>query len=1113
MDNLIAHFCNKMQAYPEKIAFHFYDDADKKASISFGALDAEAKKIAHALTAMTDFQDRILLIFPPGLELIKHVLGCIYAGRVAVLTYPPADKQAIIKFKHISDDAKPKIILTTAEIAKKLKQLARLNKVNKYLPLAKLFSFKKSFYKELLSLKLADCAIVAVEQLKSSDFYTAAESIQPQHLAIIQYTSGTTKEPKGVMVTHANLLNNLSLIKQCYQLTHNDVVTLWLPPYHDMGLIGGIFTTLFNGISTQLVSPLLFLKNPLFWLQLLSKYKSTITCMPNFGYEYCVRKVPDGAIKNLNFSYLRCALSGSEPIQKSVLDAFYEKFKQAGFSSKVFCPCYGLAEATLLVAGKPYEEDYKIAIYKDKKVLSTYFAEQVMQAKPIFAKGSDIFISVGRLFQEVSIINSENHTMGQEGEIGEIWVTASSSMAIGYWQKPEITGKTFQNTIADSPQKYLNTGDLGFIYQGELYICGRSKDLIIIRGKNYYPQDIEYTINHCHKLIRVGCVAVYPETLQGIEHVCVAVELKEMVSEKELEEIAQAIRYAVSLNNELHVSQVHLLAPRSIPKTTSGKLKRSAMSNLIATKQVPSYYQWCENATVTHAKSSHKVTTSTASDGIEIIENILRHLLSLPADFSFNRQQNFNELGMDSLLIVELYHAINEHYPNKNISIESFIECKSLGQVIELLNNSKQQANSEFSELEENLPKALDIFQKCTSDEGFFVSERKSNDHYYAEPILEGPCDRIMRFKGQQVLVWSLNDYLGLAGDERIKQTCIETIKKYSVAYPMGSRLLTGHTFEHEALEEQLAGFEEKEAALLCNFGYQGMIGIVNSLVGPADTVIIDNLSHSCIVDAAKVAVSKKQNLRIFKHNDMNHLNDILRQLRKQNSAGILIIVDGIYGMTGDTVPLNELVAIKEKYGARLLLDDAHGFGVMGETGRGTGEFYQRQAGIDLYFSTFAKTMAGIGGFVAGERSVIDYLKWNSKTTIFSKNLPLIYVKATEHALRIIQEEPQRLKHLKFIVQRLQRGLVELGYDIGKTQSIITPVYLNNIELDKAKYIMKLLREQYHIFVSAVTYPVIEPGKLLIRMIPTYKHTVEDVDNTLNAFRDLQKILKQICCK
>ena len=400
-----------------------------------------------------------------------------------------------------------------------------------------------------------------------------------------------------------------------------------------------------------------------------------------------------------------------------------------------------------------------------------------------------------------------------------------------------------------------------------------------------------------------------------------------------------------------------------------------------------------------------------------------------------------------------------------------------------------------------------DIFAKCRTDNGYFGTFRAMGDMFFSRPMLEGPVGPVMRFQGQEVLVWSINNYLGMARNEHIGQVAARALENHSISAPMGSRLLTGNTERHRELESRLATFLGKESAAIFNYGYLGVMGTIDALVGPQDTILIDRLSHACIVDGARL-VSKK--IRSFRHNNVEDLERLLKATRDQKAGGILIVTEGVYGMTGDLAPLPEICELKDRYGARLFVDDAHGFMVMGETGQGTAEHLGVQDGVDLYFGTFAKAFAAIGGVTAGPADVVDWIKYNARTNVFAKALPMVYVDALLESLEILQAESHRRDTMWARAYQLQDGLRALGYDLGQTQSPITPVYVPAGSYEMAMEMVRMLRSGelgdsgQGIFVSAVVYPVVPKGIVLFRLIPTAAHTEDHVEQTLLAFKDLR---------
>ena len=400
-----------------------------------------------------------------------------------------------------------------------------------------------------------------------------------------------------------------------------------------------------------------------------------------------------------------------------------------------------------------------------------------------------------------------------------------------------------------------------------------------------------------------------------------------------------------------------------------------------------------------------------------------------------------------------------------------------------------------------------DLFERIIENKGPLGKWASQAEGYFVFPKLDGPISNRMTFQGKEVITWSINDYLGLANLPEVKKVDAEAAAEYGAAYPMGARMMSGHTEFHEQLEQELASFVKKEASYLLNFGYQGMVSTIDALVSKDDIIVYDVDSHACIIDGVRLHMGKRFT---FKHNDIESLEKNLGRATKMaehTGGGILVISEGVFGMSGEQGKLKEIVALKKKYNFRLLVDDAHGFGTLGETGAGAGQEQAVQDKIDVYFATFAKSMAGIGAFLVADQEIIDYLKYNMRSQMFAKSLPMIYVKGALKRLDMLRTMPELKAKLWENVIALQYGLKEKGFDIGTTTSCVTPVYLNG-SIPEAMSLVKDLRENYGIFCSIVVYPVIPKGLILLRMIPTATHTLEDIDKTLSAFSAIRERLE-----
>ena len=402
----------------------------------------------------------------------------------------------------------------------------------------------------------------------------------------------------------------------------------------------------------------------------------------------------------------------------------------------------------------------------------------------------------------------------------------------------------------------------------------------------------------------------------------------------------------------------------------------------------------------------------------------------------------------------------------------------------------------------------MDIFEKLRTNMGSLGQYMKQAHGYFAFPKLEGEIGTRMKFRGKEVLVWSLNNYIGLANHPEVREADAQAAADYGMAYPMGARMMSGQTSKHEELEHNLAEFVGKEDAFLLNFGYQGMVSVIDAVCGRNDVIVYDSESHACILDGVRLHMGKRY---VYLHNDMDSLRTQLvraTKLAEKQGGGILVITEGVFGMSGDLGKLDQVAKFKEEFNFRLLVDDAHGFGTMGATGAGTAEHFGVSDQVDLLFGTFAKSMAGIGAFIACNEDICNYLRYNMRSQTYAKSLPMPMVIGALKRLELLRTKPELREKLWFIVSKLQAGLKEAGFDLGATNSCVTPVYFNGGVGEATSAVMDL-RENFNVFCSVVGYPVIPKGLIMLRLIPTAMHTLEDVEYTIKAFTEIRKKLEE----
>lgn len=536
---------------PDKVAFIFLKDGETdKETITYQQLYEQAWAVAHAIRSRgMQPGERALLLFPPGMEFVKTLFGCFYAGIYGVPAYPPRKNRSFNRIISIVEDCNPKLCLTVRDIRD---------------------SFEKNFgdVEELRSLHWIS---VDQEMFISKNF---SYETKPDDLALLQYTSGSTASPKGVMVSHGNFMRNLEFLRQCFEFTAETPTVHWLPVFHDMGLVVGIIQPIYSGFTGILMSPVSFIQKPVRWLRAFSDYGGVMGSAPNFAYDHCVSKISEEDCRDLHLETIRSVMNAAEPVRKVTIEQFSEKFKVYGFRAESFYPAYGLAEATLIVSGGTVKDSPKY-VYVNKQALEEGRIEITTKDDP----DSSYQVSVGKpwIDTNIFIIDPETHTHCRTNEVGEIWVSGSI-VTRGYWNKPKETKATFQAMIRDTGEgPFLRTGDLGFIHEGELYVTGRLKDLIILRGRNYYPQDIEYIAENSHPALRPNASAAFSVDLDGEEKLVIVAEVERTaIRNLDVTEVCDAIRQQVSEEIEQEVYAIQLLRTASILKTSSGKIQRRA---------------------------------------------------------------------------------------------------------------------------------------------------------------------------------------------------------------------------------------------------------------------------------------------------------------------------------------------------------------------------------------------------------------------------------------------------------------------------------------------------------------------------------------------------------
>jgi acyl-CoA synthetase (AMP-forming)/AMP-acid ligase II/acyl carrier protein len=657
--SFVALLRRRAREDPERAAYTFLADGDvERGTLTYGEVDRRARAIAATLQSLGLAGERALLLFPPGLDYVEAFFGCLYAGVIAVPAYPPRRNRSLERIRAITADARAAVVLSTRMAGLAVERLAD------QMP-----------------------GLHGVRCLFSDQFpEQAAEAWHEpapsgESLAFLQYTSGSTAMPRGVMLTHDNLLHNCYWVERRFEHTPESIGVIWLPPYHDMGLVGGLLQPLYVGLHCYLMSPVSVFSSPFAWLQAISRYRATTSGGPNFAYDLCVRRITREQRAMLDLSCWQVAFCGAEPVRAETLERFSEMFAPCGFRREVLYPCYGLAEATVMVSGGKKNTPFRCLSVR-KAPLEANHVVPCSSTEP----GNVALVGCGHTFddQRIITVHPERRTRCAPGQVGEIWV-AGPSIARGYWDKPEDSRQALEARLADTGEgPYLRTGDLGFLDEGELFITGRLKDLIILCGRNLYPQDLERTAERSHPDLQPGCGAAFSIEEDGQERLVIACEAMPR-RHPEVDQVAEAVRQAVIEEHEADLYAFVLLKPSGIPRTSSGKIQRHVCRSAFVSGTLEMVGQWrAAGAPSADGLTRTAVLALPAHERRKWLEAYVRkHLARMvrldPA--AVDLHQSVTTLGLDSLRIVELKNAL-EGCLGITVSVSSFLQGASIAQLV-----------------------------------------------------------------------------------------------------------------------------------------------------------------------------------------------------------------------------------------------------------------------------------------------------------------------------------------------------------------------------------------------------------------------------------------------
>lgn len=991
---------------PHHIAYRFLTDEGEKI-VSYYELHTKAQALAASLQSYPSRGERAMLLLPPGLDYIIAFFGCLYAGVIPVPAYPPRRNHHANRLSAIIRDAQAKFILTHQIFTDKCRSLAPY----------------------LIFLDTLDNTLTSKHPLiktKSTD------------IAFIQYTSGSTSHPKGVMISHHNILTNLEIIQRFFK-KNTKKACCWLPPYHDMGLIGGIFFPLSIQVPAILMSPTYFLQKPFRWLEILSKEQVSISVAPNFAYDLCVNKITHEQIKTLDLSHWHYAVNGSEPIYAETITRFNKTFAPAGFKAKAMRPVYGLAEATLIVTGS-------------------------RQVKKLTVSQTTTWISSGSTPKniDIQIVDPVAFSIVPKGKIGEIWVKGPN-IAMGYWNQSSLSKTIFQAQLLDKPgNDYLRTGDLGFTQEGDLYVTGRIKDVIIIRGMNHYPHDIEKTVSESHPALQAYATAAFSITQNNEEQLIVMQEIaREHLLKLNSDSVIKTIRSAILSTHGLQAHSIVLLKPFTLPKTSSGKVQRFACKECFLNQSLSHIACWT-------IEYSH-----------EEIFAWLAAWFRQRFHVEIKLSDTLAELNLDSVIAIELNSDLQQ-WLKKSYDHSCLLEQRSIQDVIHFLVNHENKPITEKPYINyphvETLKKA--IYFQTTS----------------------GISRDTTLINGEKYINFSGYNYLGMSGDPYVTDAVIQAVKEYGTSVS-ASRIASGQKPIHEQLEKAIANLIGTEECLVYSAGHATNISVITHLFGANDLILFDELSHNSIVQGA---LFSRANCFSFPHNNYIALKNLLEKYRSQHKKA-LIVSEGIFSMDGDIPDVHQLVKLKQAFDTMLMIDEAHSIGTIGKTGGGIREYFDiKPQDIDIWMGTLSKSFASCGGYIAGASHLIENLKYQAAGFVYSAGISPANTAAALASIQLMKQQPDRITTLRerhtLLLNLLKKAKLPTGdsYD-----SPIIPIITRN---DQAAIDLSLTLKKRGIYTIPIIYPAVPKDSARIRLFINSLHTEEAINYTARMIQETYSI-------
>ncbi|MFK8112811.1 MAG: aminotransferase class I/II-fold pyridoxal phosphate-dependent enzyme [Rubripirellula sp.] len=1101
------HFVSVLQHWAEHQgdapAYLFSDVESVEEQLTYAQLWEEVRALAGYLQERCRIRsgDRVLLLYPPGLEFVIGLFACHAAGAIAVPAYPPRRNRKASRIRSIVVDADARWALSTRAVVEQL-------------------TGDKS-HDDLIGVQLLGTDDPACRDASK----WRDQKRRSSSLAVLQYTSGSTGSPKGVMLNHSNLIANSELILHGFEPKGQICGMSWLPTYHDMGLVGGIVMPLYMGKCCVLTSPMTFLQRPVRWLQAISKYKVTISGGPNFAYQLCADKISDQEMQGVDLSTWEIAFNGAEPIRASTLEAFAKRFEPYGFRRSALLPCYGMAETTLIVTGGPAETRPVLTNFD-----GTGLDEKIVRPVSADHESARQLVGCGAVLPDetVLIVDPDTREILPGDSIGEIWVQ-SPSVGQGYYQRTDATKSTFGAYTISGEGPFLRTGDLGFQFEGQLFVSGRLKDMIIVRGVNRYPQDIEETVERASDVVEAGSVAAFAMDHDGREQLVIVAETVRL-RDLDWDSHIQAIRRAVTAEHELPPDAVFLVRNSSVPKTSSGKIQRHACLHAVRDhdlKLIAKWVRWEENESgggtldfggqpMMQAAAAGGITVDPSEVNSGIVEAIKLHVRGVAGERANLLSLDTNivlDLGLDSLERLEIARQLERTFDGR------FPE-----QVLDEIETIGETALAIERYLPPGAESRADAFLSGRTSQPAVASDAASNGAPKPNVEPEFEFEQFAEFRrlkttmkqllmtgvpnpyftvhenvvrdttivdGQELISFASYNYLGLSGHPAVSKAAADAVHQYGTSVS-ASRLVSGEKPIHGELERKIADWVGVDASILMVGGHATNETTIGHLVGAGDLIVHDSLAHNSIVQGALLSGARR---RPFPHNDYDALDRMLTELRSQYRR-VLVVVEGVYSMDGDFADIPKLIDVKKRHQALLMVDEAHSFGTMGKTGRGIAEHFGIDArDVDIWMGTLSKSAASCGGYIAGNKALIELLRYTAPGFVFSVGMPPAQVAAALAAILTLESEPDRVDRLRQRSELFLNLCKEAELDTGDSQGTpVVPVITGNSMV--ALRLSNRLKSD-GINVQPILYPAVDESAARLRFFITSEHSEEQIRFTV----------------